>query len=536
MAEITVIFKNNNKELKSTHKKEEYLTDIFENYAKQTNTNIKDIYFIHDKNILNSRLEQLSQQNNKEIEFEVNFYEKNIICIKNPIICPKCSECCIFQINDYKINLYDCLNNHKFSKISINEFLKSQNEINLNDSFLICKIHNNEKFTCYCDNCKKNLCKQCEETHEKEHKIIPLKNFENIISLKEKLQDFENELKELKQNIKLICDNFNIIINNFENIYKIYYDTINNYQTNQLNYQILKNLDINQNIIDDMKKINKNTDIKTQINYLMEIFDKMKEGNIININEDDKELSIDEQNNDDKISEKKKEITLKLTYLLNKPEKLKLVDEEFIKNINNDDVSLSYDDIDFSVTEYITNDIIFKDLAVSKKATKIEFKIKNAELLTDLSYMFYNCSSLYSVSGFNEFDINIIKNMNSMFYGCSNLVSLPDIGDLNVSNVTDMSCLFYGCKSLSNLIGIDKWDVSKVTNMSYFFSDCEKLEKISDISKWDISNLKNINFMFNGCKLLTSLPGVQMWDIKNIKRKEYMFDNCGSLKEIPVIF
>ena len=46
MKEITVIFKNNNKEIKSTHKKEEYLKDIFENYAKQTNTNIKDIYFI----------------------------------------------------------------------------------------------------------------------------------------------------------------------------------------------------------------------------------------------------------------------------------------------------------------------------------------------------------------------------------------------------------------------------------------------------------------------------------------------------------
>ena len=549
MSQISIIFKNKDKKVKAFHKKEEYLTDIFENYAEQTNLNIKNIFFTHDKNILNSRLEQLNPKNNQEIQFEVHFYDTKIISNKNPIICPKCSECCIFKIDNYRITLYDCLNNHEFSKISIDEFIKSQKIKISNDSFYTCKIHNNENFNFYCDNCKKNLCKHCKEIHYKKHKIIPLENFEDIISLKEKLHYFKNELNKLEQKIKVINNTFNTIINNFENIYSIYNDMINNYHINQLNYQILKNLEIDQNIIDDMKKINQIIDMKTQFNYLMEIFDKMNKGNPTKNNNDKitgsdfgitEELNVDRNNREsiipEKKSENKKKMKLKVTYLLEKTEKLKLFDEDFLKKINNNEVSLSYGDICFDVTQHVNIDLLYQKLGMNKNANKIELEINDVECLTDLSYMFYNCSSLYSISGFREFGTNNITNMNSMFYGCSNLVSLPDIGDLDVSNVIDMSCLFYGCKSLTTLNGINKWDVSKVKNMSYLFGDCGKLEVIPNIAKWKISNLTNMNFMFSGCKVLISLSGVEKWDIRNIKRKDYLFENCRNLKEIPANF
>ena len=48
--------------------------------------------------------------------------------------------------------------------------------------------------------------------------------------------------------------------------------------------------------------------------------------------------------------------------------------------------------------------------------------------------------------------INNITNMSSMFYNCSSLSSLPDISKWNTNNVNDMKCMFYGCSSLSSLI------------------------------------------------------------------------------------
>jgi len=38
--------------------------------------------------------------------------------------------------------------------------------------------------------------------------------------------------------------------------------------------------------------------------------------------------------------------------------------------------------------------------------------------------------------------IHIISNMSNMFFGCSSLISLPDISKLNTNNVTNMSFCF----------------------------------------------------------------------------------------------
>ena len=70
--------------------------------------------------------------------------------------------------------------------------------------------------------------------------------------------------------------------------------------------------------------------------------------------------------------------------------------------------------------------------------------------------------------------IDIVTNMSNMFYKCSSLLSLPDISNWNTDNVTNMSNLFEGCSSLSSLPDISNWNTNKVTNMSYMFSGCKK--------------------------------------------------------------
>ena len=75
-----------------------------------------------------------------------------------------------------------------------------------------------------------------------------------------------------------------------------------------------------------------------------------------------------------------------------------------------------------------------------------------------------------------------------------------------INNITNMSDMFYGCSSLSSLPDISKWITNNVTNMSYMFYGCTSLSSLPDISKWNTNNVTNMSGMFDGCSKLTSIP------------------------------
>ena len=93
-----------------------------------------------------------------------------------------------------------------------------------------------------------------------------------------------------------------------------------------------------------------------------------------------------------------------------------------------------------------------------------------------------------------------ITNMSYMFYECSSLKSLPDISNWNTSNVIDMSYMFCNCSSLNSLPDISNWNTSNVTNMSDMFCNCSSLKSLPDISNWNTSNVTDKKDMFKGCK------------------------------------
>ena len=66
--------------------------------------------------------------------------------------------------------------------------------------------------------------------------------------------------------------------------------------------------------------------------------------------------------------------------------------------------------------------------------------------ITNMSYMFYNCSSLLAVN-ITKLDTEKIKDMSHMFEGCLLLKSLSDISYWNTNNITDMSYMFKECLS-----------------------------------------------------------------------------------------
>ena len=113
--------------------------------------------------------------------------------------------------------------------------------------------------------------------------------------------------------------------------------------------------------------------------------------------------------------------------------------------------------------------------------------------------------------------INHITNMSFMFYGCSSLISLPDISKWNTNNVTNMSYMFNQCSSLSSLPDISKWHTNNVTNMNSMFNCCSSLISLPDISEWNTNNVNNMSHMFYRCSSLLSLPDISKWNTKEFK-------------------
>jgi len=57
----------------------------------------------------------------------------------------------------------------------------------------------------------------------------------------------------------------------------------------------------------------------------------------------------------------------------------------------------------------------------------LEIKLKVIDNVTNMSYMFNECSSLISLPDISKWNTNNVTNMSHIFYGCSSLLSLPDI-------------------------------------------------------------------------------------------------------------
>ena len=70
-----------------------------------------------------------------------------------------------------------------------------------------------------------------------------------------------------------------------------------------------------------------------------------------------------------------------------------------------------------------------------------------------------------------------------MFNGCSSLKELK-LNHFNTDNITDMSYMFSQCSSLKELLNLDNFDTHKVTNMGGMFSGCSSLKEL---------NLNNFN-------------------------------------------
>ena len=108
-----------------------------------------------------------------------------------------------------------------------------------------------------------------------------------------------------------------------------------------------------------------------------------------------------------------------------------------------------------------------------------------------------------------------INDISYMFYEVTSLLSLSDDSTFDTINVNNMRYAFYGCKSLNNLNCISKWNTSNVFDISYMFYDCLSLKIFPDISQWNTTNLKHNDYMINNNISLKLLPNMSNVDIKS---------------------
>ena len=180
--------------------------------------------------IINS--EDKKRKNMNILVYETNIKnEKSNMAKMNEIICPECKENILININEYKINLYNCKNKHKYNNILLSEY-----DQNIDISKIICNkckvrnksnVYNNEIYKCL--TCDDIICPLCKTLHDKKHIIINY-DLTNYICKKHN-ENYKIYCKKCNENICTKCEkehknhekiNFNDILPNIINDIKTY--------------------------------------------------------------------------------------------------------------------------------------------------------------------------------------------------------------------------------------------------------------------------------------------------------------------------
>ena len=182
-------------------------------------------------------------------------------------------------------------------------------------------------------------------------------------------------------------------------------------------------------------------------------------------------------------------------------------------------------DLKYLNTEQVTNmSYMFSDCSA---LTSLDLSNFNTAKVRDMSYMFYRCSALSSLD-LSNFNTAIVTKMSYMFSDCSTLSSL-DLSNFNTAIVTNMSYMFNGCSALSSL-DLSNFNTAIVTNMSYMFFNCANLSSL-DLSNFNTAIVSDMSLMFGSCSTLSSLD-LSNFYTKEVRDMSYMFSRCSALTTI----
>ena len=146
---------------------------------------------------------------------------------------------------------------------------------------------------------------------------------------------------------------------------------------------------------------------------------------------------------------------------------------------------------------------------------------------TSLYKFFANLPKLKTITGLEYLNTEKVTNMSYMFYSCSSLTSL-DVTHFNTAKVTNMNRLFSYCSSLTSL-DVIHFNTAKVTNMNNMFSNCSSLTSL-DVTYFNTANVTDMNKMFYKCSALTTIYASDNFVTDKVEYSYNMFYDCTSLK------
>ena len=348
-----------------------------------------------------------------------------------------------------------------YNKLNINNY----NENNNNKYNYICEI----KMEINEDGKYKYISSMGLLCNIKDKNMKAIITYSNIINLdilnkENKLIYFKNnkEKKEIdlkKSRFKYVYDDITIIeiLENEEDINN--YIEIDDYiKSNDYKDEEIILIEYNKNnkikYIDDKIKENNND------NFICYNNNNIKEGIII-LKDNLKLIGIINENN-----------KLSMNKILNKINYMKGIyeikkedigkDIQIINNYKNEEILKK---IKLIIEGEIKNNILTYKF---KKEGLYQIYIISDNILTNMRYMFYECSRLKELN-LSSFNTNQVTDMSYMFRGCSGLNEL-NLSSFNNNQVEYMSYMFYGCSGLKEL-NLSSFNTNQVTNMNSMFSD-----------------------------------------------------------------
>ena len=151
--------------------------------------------------------------------------------------------------------------------------------------------------------------------------------------------------------------------------------------------------------------------------------------------------------------------------------------------------------------------------------------------IIDISGMFENCVNLQKVS-FGSFQTSSITNMSRLFYNCSSLTSIEFGANFITTSLLDISYIFFNCSKISlSSIDLSNFKNEKVTNMGHMFELCTNLISLQFPSSFSTSNVENMEYMFSNCIYLKDI-NLQYFTTTKVKNMNSMFKNCKALESI----
>ena len=194
-------------------------------------------------------------------------------------------------------------------------------------------------------------------------------------------------------------------------------------------------------------------------------------------------------------------------------------DPQILKELNESNTELYINDANYKFNKFF----------IFNKEGIYHIKLQLNILITDCSYMFFNCYDIKQID-LSSFDTQNVTNMSWMFYGCRNLTDI-NLSSFDTQNVTDMSHMFCGCNNLTD-INLSSFNTQNVTDMSCMYEACRELRNL-DLSSFNTSKLLKMAKMFDSCSELKSI-NLKSFDIKNVKNMDFMFQACVKLTEIDL--